>query len=243
MPAPQLSGMIAVLSICTRHRHANLIYVCVCVLNECRLSRNGDEQNEILTGSERVASDDVDANANNADTTNDNKPPSTNGPQSQECDLHEHHIAPFDATACRLSDDAPLEFQIADDQLSQQSGCDEDPLSDPLALEDCLQFVDVSPPQTTEITLVDMSMLTKATVADAATATTADETCGVEEGVRSDGSDSGLGQESTNSSLTPSDVTPNRPALVGKFGVLISSPILLLFLILFPVVCSGTFRM
>lgn len=148
-----------------------------------------------------------------------------------------------DATATTVGDSGRLvEFQIADDQLSQQS-CD-DPLSDPLALDDCLQFDEYGLQSTidgvahsadvdTEIRLVDVSLLTQHATNDADLGATelmvfdevvadivdlvAEQTssCVEEGGGRSDGSDSGLGLESTSCS----DVTPTRTAAAaGKCG-------------------------
>lgn len=113
----------------------------------------------------------------------------------------------------------PVIFHADDDQLSQQS-CD-DPLSDPLALDDCLNadMTDTmninlnSSSQDGEVILVDMDRLKNVSmctvVSDSVAVLCSDhepdedyeqpdllkpaET--VEEGVPSDGSDSGLGSE------------------------------------------------
>lgn len=110
------------------------------------------------------------------------------------------------------ADPAAVEFQIADDQLSQQS-CD-DPISDPLALEDCLQFDDsvamlptmpVTAPLASAFATPDESMPEPNQSEMAHGFIRFDEprredsVCVEEGGVRSDGSDSGLGLEPTTS--------------------------------------------
>lgn len=116
-------------------------------------------------------------------------------------------------------DDVPVIFHSADDQLSQQS-CD-DPLTDPLALDDCLNgdMSDTmninlnSSSQDGEVILVDVDQLKNVSMCAVASESVAvlgsdhepDEAYEqtdllkpaetVEEGVPSDGSDSGLGSD------------------------------------------------
>lgn len=88
------------------------------------------------------------------------------GANASENPATEFTIASATANNSMSDSSSTVEFHIADDQLSQQSS--DDPLSDPLAIEDCLQFDQMPdaiiaevPAADTEITLVDVSSLTQ----------------------------------------------------------------------------------